>query len=249
MKKIIFIGDIHGLTIWEKIVEDNDDANHFVFVGDYLDSFTISGLDQLQNIKNIIKFKEKNPNKVTLLLGNHDYHYWPSVLENLGTTSGFQSKMYHVYKDLFNAHKNLFQMCVILDNYLVTHAGVSDLFLETNGFYKYDSIGVDEFINELFLYKPLKFDFSAMYDITNNVDGYGDNIGQSPIWIRPLSLQRGNRKSFLKKSYIQIVGHTYQPKIIINGKTTGSKYVYIDTLPSNQYLVSEDGVLRVGFIH
>jgi hypothetical protein len=247
--EIIFIGDIHGLTIWEKIVENHPTADHFVFVGDYLDSFTISGLDQLQNLQNIITYKIENPTKVTLLLGNHDYHYWPSVLENLGTTSGFQSKMYHVYKDLFNLHKDLFKMCVILDNYLITHAGVSDLFLETNGFYQYDSIDVAEFINELFFYKPLRFDFKAIYDIVSYVDDYGDNVGQSPIWIRPLSLQRGNRKSFLKKSYIQIVGHTQRPKLLLNGKTTGGKYVYIDTLPNNQYLISEDGVLRVGFIH
>ena len=37
--KIIVIGDIHGRTIWKQIVAANPDADLFVFIGDYFDSF------------------------------------------------------------------------------------------------------------------------------------------------------------------------------------------------------------------
>jgi hypothetical protein len=246
--QIIFIGDVHGLTTWQKIVSAHSQADHFVFVGDYLDSFTVTGPNQHLNLLNIIEFKKQNPTKVTLLVGNHDYHYWPDITENLGTVAGFQSRMYHLFKDTFQQNKTLFQMCLLLDNYLVTHAGVSDCFLINNGYYKYESIAVDTFLNDLFLYKPYLFDFTEVYKHINLVDPYGNNVEQSPIWIRPQSLQSANRKSFLKKSYIQIVGHTQQSGINLSNKTTGGEYVYIDTLPTNEYLISDNGVLKVGLI-
>jgi hypothetical protein len=245
---IVFIGDVHGHNIWSKITEQETQADHFVFVGDYLDSLTVTGPDQHLNLLNIIGFKKQNPSKVTLLIGNHDYHYWPDITENLGTTSGFQSRMYHLFKDTFQKNKTLFQMCLLLDKYLVTHAGVSESFLKINGYYKYDSVAVDTFLNDLFFYKPQLFDFTEVYKHIDWVDSYGNNVEQSPIWIRPQSLQRANRKSFLKKSYIQIVGHTQMTSINLSGKTTGGKYVYIDTLPTNEYLISDNGILKVGLV-
>ena len=65
--------------------------------------------------------------------------------------------------------------------------------------------------------------------------------------IRPRSLQRSNKNTDLKKNYIQIVGHTKQDNIDIKGKTTGGRYYYIDTLPSGEYLIDEDGEFRIGY--
>ena len=71
--KTVYIGDIHGLTSWEKIVRDNPNADNYVFVGDYFDSFDISGIEQLFNVENIVRFKKiltsneffkKNLNKI-----------------------------------------------------------------------------------------------------------------------------------------------------------------------------------------
>jgi predicted phosphodiesterase len=41
--KIVAIGDIHGRDYWKQIIEQEQDADVFVFVGDYFDSFTIKG--------------------------------------------------------------------------------------------------------------------------------------------------------------------------------------------------------------
>ena len=41
MKKVIVLGDTHGRDIWKKIVEANPDADLFIFIGDYFDSFNI----------------------------------------------------------------------------------------------------------------------------------------------------------------------------------------------------------------
>ena len=54
--------------------------------------------------------------------------------------------------------------------------------------------------------------------------------------------------NWIKKMYVQIVGHTQQNSIDIKGKTTGGKYYYIDTLPYGEYLVEIDGEFKIGKI-
>jgi hypothetical protein len=78
---------------------------------------------------------------------------------------------------------------------------------------------------------------------------YGDDEGQSPIWIRPRSLQRSNQNTDLKKNYVQVVGHTVQDSIDIKGKTTGGKYYYIDALGKGQYLLNIDGNFELGILN
>lgn len=81
------------------------------------------------------------------------------------------------------------------------------------------------------------------------IDPYGNNIQQSPVWVRPKSLMKDNKDSELKNTYIQIVGHTKQNTIDIKGKSTGGRYYFIDTLPNNQYLIEKDGEFSIGYIN
>jgi len=254
MSKVIYIGDIHGRDVWKEIVKKHSDADTFVFIGDYFDSFNISGIEQLRNVEEIVAFKksqELDPSKkVYLLIGNHDIHYWPGV-KNRGGTSGFQSTMMFQFEQFFRENENMFQMAVLVGNCLCTHAGVSAKFLKDVGYWKYnyeDESHIAEFLNDLFKYKPNEFTFTAYSDrVMGLVDGYGDNEDQSPIWIRPKSLQRANKNEDIKKMYVQIVGHTQQDHIDIKGKTTGGKYYYIDTLPTGEYLVQIDGEFSVDY--
>jgi len=255
MNKVIYIGDIHGRDVWKEIVKKHSDANTFVFVGDYFDSFHISGIEQLRNVKEIVAFKksqELDPSKkVYLLIGNHDIHYWPGIKER-GGTSGFQPTMMFQFEQFFRENESMFQMAALVGNRLCTHAGVSSKFLKDVGYWTFDKHTDDshivDFLNDLFNYKPNEFTFNAC---TNRgmgfIDGYGDNEFQSPIWIRPKSLQRANKNEDIKKMYVQIVGHTQQDHIDIKGKTTGGKYYYIDTLPKGEYLVEIDGEFSVDY--
>ena len=256
MSKNIYIGDIHGRDVWKQIVEEHKDADNIVFIGDYFDSFDIPGIVQLKNAQDIIEFKkfqELDPTKkVYLLIGNHDIHYMRDIKWK-GGTSGFQTNMLLQFEEFFEENKEHFQMCVKIGNRLCTHAGISETFIKDTGYWSHDYEdydGVEEFINDLFHFKPNEFTFEG-YGNRNyglmSPNGYGDDEGQSPIWIRPRSLQRSNKKSELKKQYIQIVGHTQQDHIDIKGKTTGGKYYYIDTLPSSEYLIDIDGEFRIGY--
>jgi hypothetical protein len=256
MGKNIYIGDIHGLDVWEQIVEEHKDANNIVFIGDYFDSFNINGVEQLRNVGKIVEFKkdqELDPiKKVHLLIGNHDHHYWPGVTDR-GGTSGFQVNMMHQFETFFRENEEHFKMAVMLSNHLCTHAGVSSKYMEDFGYWNddkhTDESHVADWLNDLFKYQPNNFLFTAGYDKNNtgfSPSGYGDDDWQCPIWIRPRSLQYVNKKTDLKKNYIQIVGHTQQDKIDIKGKTTGGRYYYIDALPSGEYLIYEDGKFKVG---
>ena len=71
--KTVIIGDIHGHDSWKQIIEQEQNADRFIFVGDYFDSFTVPGATQVQNFQDIIEFKETNGKETILLIGNHDY--------------------------------------------------------------------------------------------------------------------------------------------------------------------------------
>jgi hypothetical protein len=256
--KNIYIGDIHGMKEWEDIVNQHLDADNIVFMGDYFDSFDISGIEQLFNAEEIVRFKikqELDPSKkVYLLIGNHDLHYWPGIKWR-GNTSGFQPVMLHQFEYFFRENEKMFQIAVNIGDNLCTHAGISSTFLKDTGYWKIDKhtdeSHVIEFLNELFHHKPNEFDFSACegrhYGLLSP-DPYGDDEYQSPIWIRPRSLQRSNKGTDLHKKYIQIVGHTAQNSIDIEGKSTGGKYYYIDTLSKGEYLIEVNNNFKIGKI-
>ena len=238
--KTICIGDIHGRDIWKKIVEV-EQADRYVFIGDYFDSFDIPGLMQMHNFKELMMWSEQTKAETVFLIGNHDYGYFEGCD---GTrTSGYQFKLAPSIKMLVREWKHKLQMAYRFDDVLCTHAGVSTEFMDGvfgRGGWNADTIV--ELLNEQWQYRPLTFDFDCVKPIKMSwVDPYGDNTEQSPIWIRPKSLMRSNKEE-LKKQIIQVVGHTAQRQIDIKGMATGGRYYFIDTLEtSGEYLIYENG--------
>ena len=223
--KIIALGDIHGRTLWKSIVS-NTDFDKVVFIGDYFDTREyISAEQQKSNFQDIIDFKKENMDKVVLLFGNHEYHYLRS---EEGGYSGFQ----HLHCDDFQKmiqhalDEELMQMCYIHDKFLFSHAGITKTWLRNAGFTGKED--VDVFVNDLFANKPDEFKFIYADDYNND----GNNIYQSPIWVRPPSLFKD-----ALDNYTHIVGHTIQYDLELNETAT-----IIDTLgTTGQYLVLDEG--------
>ena len=247
--KTIAIGDVHGRSLWKLIVNQEQDADRIVFIGDYFDSFDIKGEEQLNNFLDIIEFKKTTDKEVIMLIGNHDYHYFPEVGEN--GTSGYQSIFSHQIKPTIDANREHLQMAYQFDEYLFSHAGVSSAFMDSvfgNDGWKVETMV--EQLNEQFKYKPLTFQFGSAVSIKkmSYLDPYGDNEEQSPIWIRPRSLMAANRET-LRKQVIQIVGHTQVKKLDIDGamKAAGGRYYLIDCQDTTgEYLVIQDKELIIG---
>lgn len=248
MNKIVVIPDLHGLGIWKYIITQNENANLYIFLGDYLDSFNIPGEEQGKNLLDIIEFKKRNSDRVILLLGNHCVHYLSGIGDT--NTSGYQAGMAPTFEWIFESNKDLFQMAYKHENILFTHAGFAPTWIES--LVKYSDVPkelvewnietIDQTINDIWKYKPLSFLFR---DYNGRADPYGDNVWQSPIWIRPKSLMKDCQE--IKKDIIQVVGHTQQNQVDINGKSTGGRYYFIDTLPtSGEYLIIENREFKTG---
>ena len=240
--KTVVIGDVHGRSLW-KLIVNQENPDRVIFIGDYFDSFEISGVEQIQNFKEIIEYKEKSGKEVIMLVGNHDHHYYPEI--GYTGTSGYQSRIAPSITQVINENRQHLQMAYSFNEFLFTHAGVSPTFMDGEfGEEGWVEDNVVELLNDLFKYKPKSFDF-------NGTDPYGDNTYQTPIWIRPRSLMAVNKKhdKGLKKKYIQIVGHTQVKKLDLVGsqKSAGGRYYLIDCQESTgEYLVIQDGELSVG---
>jgi len=247
--KLVVIGDIHGRDIWKQIVaKEHDTTDEFVFVGDYFDSFTIKGLDQINNFLDIIDFRNTSIyHKVTLLIGNHDYHYYPGIDET--STSGYQTLLAPSIKHVVSNNKQYLQAAYQSGEFVFSHAGLSSVWLDdiVEG---WDVSNMVDKVNELLYYQPNKIAYRSYKQVGDQVygtSGYGDEMFQGPLWIRPKSLMKANYDT-LRKQVIQVVGHTPQDNIDIEGKSTGGRYYFIDTLEYNQgqYLIVEDGVVSLG---
>lgn len=225
--KIVVIGDIHGRTIRKDIVAKETDADRIIFMGDYFDSFDISIGVQFKNFEEIVAYKKSNPDKVTLLIWNHDAHYLPGFEQEY---SGFNA-ITKVY--LFDVLYNLITDWTIKlitrePNYLFSHAGISKDWL--NLIRKGDQ--------EILL---VELDNTWVHQLHNlcynpkDKSGFGDNPNQWPLWIRPKALVQSPLDW-----WTQVVWHTQQEHIKIR-----DDLILVDTLHNREYLVIEDWVPRI----
>ena len=221
MYKILVIGDIHGHDSWKSICEKEKDADKIIFLGDYFDSFTKPSQIQEKNFIDILNFKH-NHSTCVLLLGNHDFHYIYDKAQysgwNLDTKKLAQPLLTKAIenKDIDIIH--------IHDNMLFSHAGVSEFWL-------YKVAQLTDIHDITFDKIKLSFlDLNGLY----GCNPYGDTISNSPIWIRPKSLNDNK-----VRDYVQVVGHTPSKKIVSHND------IWIcDTLP-NEYLTIIDNEFKI----
>lgn len=205
--KILAIGDIHGRKTWERFV-NTDLYDKIIFIGDYFDSFDIPGNKQIENFSKIMELKMNHYDKVVLLIGNHDFHY----LDMGEQYSGFQRGFQYEIREMVKNNLEHMQMCFIHENFIFTHAGITNTWLKSVG---YSGKGpIDNFINELFKFTPKKFCFTPGF----KHDTYGNEMCQTPIWVRPEALRADMLRTISEKPlkvWTQVVGHTQRTNIIL----------------------------------
>jgi hypothetical protein len=224
-KRTLFVGDVHGHDQWHgPVVDALAKSCHVVFIGDYFDSFTIDGVSIYDNMSDILELKRKYPDRITLLLGNHDYSYMFGKFN-----SGTNDIMSHDYRNLLNDNWDLFDLAwgyrSGIDHYLLaTHAGL------TTGYFlkfilpelenKEGTIAKLIGNSDLLLHEKLNF-FKDKVSILWQV-GMRTNYPTGPgsiIWADKIELIRDPYKGI-----DQIVGHTAGYSIDIRNSNSNTLY-------------------------
>ena len=199
-----------------------------VFLGDYVDSRTkaFTAKLQLQNLEEILAYKSENSENTLLLLGNHDIHYLPWVHSKY---SGYQKTMAPQFRKIYTQaiEEKQVQMCFQAGHLLFTHAGVTKTWCNLYGV---DQTNPMKDINELLYTNPEALGFIRDNSVAYP-DSTGDNIFQSPTWVRPESLLKDAIEGFW-----QIAGHTQHRTISVRNRGE-DKFFFCDTmLHSQEYL-------------
>lgn len=132
-KKIIVIPDTHGKRFWEDAL--SIDADEYVFLGNYLDSDYKSDESIIKNFKNIINTaKSKAFNgRVVLLIGSCELQYFmlPSSFLNYYQCDSYRQSYHDEIYKLYSDNESLFKIAHQCQNYLFTHAGVTNLWYDS----------------------------------------------------------------------------------------------------------------------
>jgi hypothetical protein len=207
------IGDVHGRDFWKHYIDE--DFTEFFVVGDYFDSFDQPFIRQYRNFGELCE-RAREDGRIKLCLGNHDYHYLGKVTEMY---SGYQEDHYYEIYQILEQNIDLLKVVYVTeDRRIISHAGVSAWFMKRMKNAGYPNV---EGINQAFAKNRCVLNF-------NGQDPFGNDITQSPIWIRPDSLEKQP-----VAGYSQIVGHTPVEEIktvtLPGGKHKTITITYIDT--------------------
>jgi predicted phosphodiesterase len=224
--KIIALGDTHGRDTWKSIVKTElESSDKIIFIGDYFDSRDdIDASAQIENFKQILDLKKTNPDKIVLLIGNHDFHY----LKGCGETySGYQQYAAMDINEVLQPalSSGHIQICHVFDEYIFSHAGLTQTWCENNDI---DLFNIEESVNVKFMKSMESFKF----EYGENLDRSGDDVTQSPIWVRIPSLLKD-----MVKGFTYVIGHT-----TIREMYMANSVIAIDCLgTSKEYLVIQNG--------
>lgn len=229
--KIVVVGDIHGRTVWKDIL-DKEQPDRVVFLGDYVSTHDyVSSDQQISNLLDILRLKEANPDRVTLLRGNHDIQhlgYWWAVCCDLDTNV-LQFMSTPDCRERFLADTSwVSEFSIESEKVVCSHAGISKVWMEQNNLLELDDINQTP-PSVVFSFIPASF-----------FDSDGSSITQGCTWIRPSALTECHIDG-----YTQIVGHTKFKKIYRHQiKGSDNSLWFCDTLHIPAYLVIENGMFQ-----
>lgn len=234
MKTVIF-GDIHGRTIWKDILE-KENPDFVIFLGDYVSTHQlITEKQQIDNLEEILKYKESHKGTVRLLRGNHD-------LEALGYDECYPAtgKVVKDYMDLNRERfANLTQWIYVPGieanddpTVIYSHAGITEQWLEKKAWKKakMNSFQDIDQINDI----PID-DWIFGFSRDDYFDTYGTGMTQPCTWVRPQTLYKYGIEA------IHVVGHTTVHHISEPSSENKTQIWFCDCLDNGEYLVNIDG--------
>lgn len=209
--KILVIPDVHSRLFWKRPLEKYiDKVDKVVFLGDYCDPYQdettepIEWKQTLDNFLEIIELKKNNPDKVVLLLGNHDEHYRNKQFDECARSTRYDSIHSKQLYGMFNGENyKLFQLCYSVENdgkrIIFTHAGITKFWMERCKL-TYDE-NIQDTINNL---EETAKGIGKLCVIGRARTLFGEKTG-SPLWC---DLREFFSDESIDKEALQIFGHT-----------------------------------------
>lgn len=218
----LIIPDVHGETFWEKpVLEAVEDSKvkQIIFLGDYFDSYypeRISRQDEIFNFIKILEVKKMYPDKVKLLMGNHDMAYMCCT----GCSRQAWGDQFEYIRNLIL--ENAKYMDVTAYSYkrdtLISHAGVTSVWLEVfaKKFFRENTgaaMGaikggfLNYMLHQAALFPESKFmcRFTELMSMVSFLRG-GPDIAGSPMWAD--MREWGQEGEHAIPNLTQIVGHS-----------------------------------------
>lgn len=196
---ILIVPDVHGRDFWLPAL---DYQGEVIFLGDFTDPYPQENFSEghaYDGMKKIIEFKKQNPDRVTLLIGNHEMHYYHHKF----ACGRFNYDYFQSYNQLLTSEENkdLFRICKEVDNYLFIHAGLTKNWYDRH-LADFDDLGdtLDEKLTNAFFTKMEIFHEAA-------IEWRGGNHESgSPLWTDYREF--AGEKEHFGNGIIQIIGHT-----------------------------------------
>ena len=126
MSGLVIIPDVHGRPFWREAVRLRPEEE-FIFLGDYLDPYPdegITGDEALEGLLKVIDLKKRNPDRVTLLWGNHDLHYMYPEMMGSRYDFGNAERNARIFWDNQTLFKMAYETVAAGKRFLFSHAGV-----------------------------------------------------------------------------------------------------------------------------
>lgn len=116
-KRIIVIPDVEGELTWLKAIRKEKKFDYAIFLGDYLTT-AVPFKDQYENLKQILKYKENNPDTTALLIGDRDIQYFRPEFKNEADYDRINAE---TYKQLFQENSKAFNTAITISNIVFAH--------------------------------------------------------------------------------------------------------------------------------
>ena len=197
---IVVIPDMHGSTNWKCVL--NTEYDFLVSLGDWFDGEGTAD-EQIANFTEFMEYVKEDPTKRFSLIGNHDFQY---MVSTDSYTTNAQLKDIPKIKAVLQKYQPFLRVIVSLFGVVFSHAGVTKTWMKHNA--------INQINANAFTFKPLMKALSFnRRDLCT--DDCGDDVYQSPLWVRPPSLLKDSAFEF------QVVGHTCMAR---NGEPVFARY-------------------------
>lgn len=172
------IPDVHSRNFYKPILENKTDK--IIFLGDYGDPYPHEGWsddDTIETMYNIFGFAQDNPDRVILLIGNHDEPYFNQHRGN----SRYNWMLARQLEQIYQEFKDLFKIAYWDEETqtMFTHAGINKKWWDSLELpIDWSPKQIQDYLNNLLLQGTSQI--NPLYDISKYRGGY--NWNGSCIW-------------------------------------------------------------------